>query len=124
MCAIIPIAVSAQECTDAITTGSLNHNDNTFIVDHTFILSEYALPCNGTVVAWEFCYRISGATSLTFYPGIWRMTRPNSGFTLVQANTITYNSFGDILLTYTHAKFSASRHQIGSDCFNIIPFMT
>ena len=106
MCAIISLAVSAQECTDAITTGSLNHNDNIVIVDHTFILTEYALPCSGTVVAWEFCYRISGASSLTFYPGIWRMTRPNSGFTLVQANTITYNSVDDASIIYPCKVFS------------------
>ena len=84
------IAVSGQECTDTVTVGSLSHDNNIIPLDQTFILAGYTVPCSGTVVAWEFCYQISGATSVTFYPGIWRIAR--SGFTLVHSNTITYNS--------------------------------
>ena len=46
------------------------------------------------MVAWEFCYRISTATSVTFYPGIWRITETmdvNSNYKLVQSNNVTYN---------------------------------
>ena len=88
------IAVSGQECTDTVTVGSLSHDNNTVIADQTFILAGYKVPCSGTVVAWEFCYRISGAASVTFYPGIWRITGTMSGntdYTLVQSNNVTYD---------------------------------
>ena len=62
------IAVSGQECT--VTVGSLSHDNNIVTVDRTFILAEYEVPCSGTVVAWEFCYKISSVI-VTFYPGIW-----------------------------------------------------
>ena len=66
-----------------------------FLTDETFILAGYTVPCNGTVVAWEFCYRITGIPSVTFYPGIWRITGTNGGNTnyeLVQSNTVTYDA--------------------------------
>ena len=86
--------VSGQECTD--TVGSLNHDSNIVPSDLTFILAGYTVPCNSTVVAWEFCYRISDA-SLTFYPGIWRITRINNNnnlrdYALVQSSNITYDA--------------------------------
>ena len=86
------IAVSGQECTD--TVGSLSHDSNIVSEDQTFILAGYTVPCDGTVVAWEFCYRISNA-SVTFYPGIWRITGMSGGNTnyeLVQSNIITYDA--------------------------------
>ena len=92
--AVIIIAVSGQECTDTVTVGSLSHDNNIVALDHIYILAGYTVPCSGTVVAWEFCYRINGATSVTFYPGIWRMTGTMSGntdYTLVQSNNVTYN---------------------------------
>ena len=64
------------------------------LVKQTFILADYVIPCSGTVVAWEFCYQRFGATSVTFYPGIWRITRmngPSADYELVQSNTVTYN---------------------------------
>ena len=82
------IAVSGQECTD--TVGSLNHDSNIVTVDQTFILAGYTVPCDSTVVAWEFCYQIS-AILLTFYPGIWR-TNDNRDYALVQSNSITYDA--------------------------------
>ena len=86
------VAVSSQECTN--TVGSLSHNSNFATQDHTFILSGYTVLCNGTVVAWELCYRISTSTSVTFYPGIWRITGTSRGVThyeLVQSNNVTYD---------------------------------
>ena len=84
-------AVSGQQCTD--TVGSLSHDSNIVTFDQTFILAGYTVPCSETVVAWEFCYRINSG-SVTFYPGIWKITRANGGNTvyeLVQSNSVTYN---------------------------------
>ena len=77
----------------------MSHDSNIVPQDHTFILAGYTIPCSETVVAWEFCYQISGAASVKFYPGIWRITgmRGNSGNTdyeLVQSNTVTFDSRG------------------------------
>ena len=89
------VAVSSQECIDTVTVGSLSHDNNIVALDKTFILAGYTVPCSGTVVAWEFCYQISGAgTSATFYPGIWMITGimgVNTDYTLVQSNTVTYD---------------------------------
>ena len=88
------IAVSGQECTDTVTVGSLSHDNNFVALDQTFILAGYTISCSGTVVAWEFCYQITGIPSVTFYPGIWRITGKMSGntdYTLVQSNTVTYD---------------------------------
>ena len=84
------IAVSGQECTD--TVGSLSHANNIVNVDQTFIIAGYTVPCSGIVVAWEFCYQRSGQT-VTFYPGIWRITETssNTDYTLVQSNNVTYD---------------------------------
>ena len=87
------IAISGQECTDTVTVGSLSHDNNTVTAAQTFILAGYTVPCSGTVVAWELCYQRVAAT-VTFYPGIWRITRTMSGntdYTLVQSNTVTYD---------------------------------
>ena len=92
------IAVSGQECTDTITVGSLSHDNNIVTADQTFILAGYTVQCSGTVVAWEFCYQIRGVASVTFYPGIWRITGTmgsNTNYTLVQSNNVTYNPRGD-----------------------------
>ena len=85
--------VIGQECTDRFTVGSLSHDYNIIEADHTFILAGYTVPCPGTVVAWEFCYLRSNATSVTFYPGIWRIieTSGNTDYSLVQSNTVTYD---------------------------------
>ena len=85
--------MSGQECTDTITVGLLSHDNYFITAGKTFILAGYTVPCSGTVVAWEFCYQISGA-SVTFYPGIWRITGTMSGntdYTLVQSNNVTYD---------------------------------
>ena len=85
--------VSGQECTDAV--GSLSHDSNIVPESQTFILAGYTVHCTGTVVAWEFCHRISGV-SVTFYPGIWRITGTsgsNTDYELVQSNNVTYDPF-------------------------------
>ena len=78
-------------CTD--TVGSLSHDSNIVPQGLTFILAGYTVPCNSTVVAWEFCYRRASG-SVTFFPGIWRVTgtNDNRGYTLVQSNNITYDA--------------------------------
>ena len=80
---------------EAVTTGSLSHDSNIVTQDQTFILAGYTAPCNGTVVAWEFCYQISNG-SVTFHPGIWRITgmsgkSGNTDYELIQSNSITYD---------------------------------
>ena len=73
----------------------MSHHSNLVTQGQTFILAGYAVPCSGTVVAWEFCYRKSDATSVTFYPGIWRITGINgdsTNYELVRSNSITYNA--------------------------------
>jgi len=77
----------------------LKHDDKTVDADHTYILNEYTIPCNGIVVAWEFCYRTSRtASSQTFYPGIWRITdtkkNGETDYKLVQSNAITFTPNG------------------------------
>ena len=75
----------------------MSHDSNIVTEDQgqTFILAGYTISCNGTVVAWEFCYQISDAASVTFYPGIWRTEmRGSSGkidYVLVKSNTVTFD---------------------------------
>ena len=78
----------------------MNHDSDVVPADQTFILAGYTIPCSGTVIAWEFCYQIAGVPSVTFYPGIWRITGTsgnsnNNDYTLVQSNDVTYDSRGD-----------------------------
>ena len=105
------IAVSGQECTDTVTVGSLSHDNNFVTCCQTFILAGYTVPCSETVVAWEFCYRISAVASVTFYPGIWRITRAKSGntdYTLVQSNNVTYDPRGSALNIFPCQIFNLS----------------
>ena len=104
------IAVSGQECTDTVTVGSLSHDNNLVTLVQTFIIAGYTVPCSGTVVAWEFCYQLSAATSVTFYPGIWRITGGNSNtdYAVVQSNTVTYNQTGTIVNLYPCQIFNLS----------------
>ena len=72
----------------------MSHDSIIVTQGHTFILAGYTVPCNRTVVAWEFYYRISAGT-YTFYPGIWRITGTrgsNIDYALVQSNNITYDA--------------------------------
>jgi len=94
---IVITTVSGQECTDVLTVGSLSHDNNNVNGGITYIFAGYTVPCSRTVVAWEFCYQVSGATSVTFYPGIWRITGTsgrNNDYELIQSNSITYNATG------------------------------
>ena len=78
--------------------GSLAHDDIRVIPDYTFIFTdtEYTVACEGTVIAWEFCYRTQGNTTpvMTFYPGIWIPTETNATteFKLVQSSVVTYTT--------------------------------
>ena len=71
----------------------MSNDSNIVPQGQTFILAGYTVPCSGTVVAWEFCYRRANG-SLTFYPGIWRITgtNGNTDYELVQSNSITYDA--------------------------------
>ena len=85
-------AVRGLKCTD--TVGSLSHHSKIVTADQTFILAGYIVPCSGTVIAWEFCYRITNGI-VTFYPGIWKINgtqSSNTTYELVQSSNITYNS--------------------------------
>ena len=77
----------------------MSRDRNIVATNRTFILAGYTVPCNGTVVAWEFCYLIGGAASVTFHPGIWRISETNNSSThyeLVQSNSITYDPSGTL----------------------------
>ena len=76
-------------------------------VDTTSILTGYTIPCNGTVIAWEFCYQISSASSVSVFPGIWRITEAND-YVLVQSNNITYDSRGTSHNTFRCRTFNLS----------------
>ena len=78
----------------------------------TFILAGYTVPCSGTVVTWEFCYRL-GSGVVTFYPGIWRITGTmggNTDYTLVQSNTVTYDP---------SVRDPQDPHNVGCQIFNL-----
>ena len=91
---IHPVVVNSQECMNKV--GSLAHDDIRVIADYTFIFTdtEYTVACEGTVIAWEFCYRTQGNTKavITFYPGIWIPSETNATteFKLLQSSTVTY----------------------------------
>ena len=64
------------------------------LTDKTFIIAGYTIPCNGTVVAWEFCYLVSFSSSETFYPGIWKITgttHMSTDYALVQSSNVTFD---------------------------------
>ena len=71
---------------------------NTITEDRTYILAGYNVPSDATVVAWEFCYQRIDVASVTFYPGLWRITDIKSNgdtdYELVQSNAVTYNPSG------------------------------
>ena len=102
-------AVRGQECTDTI--GSLSHDGNWIFTDQTYIIAGYTIPCDGTVVAWEFCYLVSFSSSETFYPGIWRITGTtpmSTDYALVQSNNVTFDPSGAIDDLYLCKIFNVS----------------
>ena len=91
----VAVIAGSQECMNNV--GSLQHDDVRVIADQTFILAdhEYAVTCEGMVIAWEFCYRVQNRTSVTFYPGIWlanESVNSTMNYTLVRSNQITFDS--------------------------------
>ena len=73
----------------------MSHDRNIAPQGQTFILAEYKVNCSGTVVAWEFCYRVvMDGVLVTFHPGIWMITGTsgsNTNYELIQSNSVTYN---------------------------------
>ena len=94
------------------TVGSLNYGSSNIDEDETYILAGYTVPCSGTVISWEFCYQISGRTSATFYPGIWRITdqkeNGDTDYELIQSNTVTFNPSATSSNTHPCQKFTLS----------------
>ena len=87
--------VSCNTCLEMGTVGSLSHG-NIITDEKTYILTDgYEVPSDGKVIAWKFCYRTSDVMPVTFYPGIWRITKVKSNgdtdYELVQSNAITYD---------------------------------
>ena len=76
--------------------GSLVHDNIYVSSDQTFIFADrdYIMSCNGTVIAWEFCYRIQESeVPLTFYPGVWMATKNENGvinYSLIQLSSVTF----------------------------------
>ena len=97
---------------DRMSVGSLNYDSRIIDEDRTYILAGYTIPCSETVVAWEFCYQISGKASATFYPGIWKITKQdNKGDTdyeLVQSSTVTFNPTSTSSDTHSCKNFTLS----------------
>ena len=114
-CRTLYICVVVGGRDSRMTVGSLNYDSGIVDEDQIFILAGYTVPCNGTVVAWEFCYRISNATSVTFYPGIWRITDQESNgdidYKLIQASAITFNPNGTSSNKHPCQKFTLSDKQ-------------
>ena len=81
--------------TETVFVGSLNFDSSIVAEDATYILATHMIPCNGTVIAWEFCYQISSETSVTFYPGIWMLTdvenNGDANYELFQSNNVTFD---------------------------------
>ena len=76
----------------------MRQDGNIVTPDQTFILAGYTVSCNRNVIGWEFCFRIFNS-SVTFYPGIWRITGTTGGnisYKLVQSNNVTYDSSSQI----------------------------
>ena len=51
----------------------------------------YKVTCEGTVIAWEFCY-IEGNQTVTFYPSIWMPSDDNgtNNYKLVKSSNVTF----------------------------------
>ena len=81
--------------TETVFVGSLNFDSSIVTEDATYILVTHMIPCNETVIAWEFCYQISSETSVTFYPGIWTLTnvdeKGDADYELFQSNNVTFD---------------------------------
>ena len=98
-CYYIITVVSGQVCTPPDTVGSLDYYDEMIInQSQTYILAGYTVHCEGIVTTWEFCYQITGTSSVTFYPGIWEINGTSGGsstYSLIQINAVTFNPSGN-----------------------------
>ena len=91
-------------CTPPNTVGSLDHDEMIITADQTYILAGYTVQCEGIVTTWEFCYQITGTSSVTFYPGIWEIARTsddNTTYSLIQSNNITFDPTSGSCQNYT-----------------------
>ena len=77
--------------------GSLERDTSRVISDQTFIFADpkFKVGCEGTVVAWEFCYRILNNTPekpVIFFPSIWMPSEINGTvhYTLIQSSRISF----------------------------------
>ena len=70
----------------------MSHHNNRVPVAQTFILSGYRIPCDATVIAWEFCYQRSDIPSVKFFPSIWRLKNniDVTNYELVNSSDVTY----------------------------------
>ena len=90
----VATAVSGQNCVD--TVGSLAHNNIDVPYNQTFIFTDqdYTISCEGTVIAWDICYRIqTNEVPVTFYPGVWTVDEPKQdiiSYSLLQSSNITF----------------------------------
>jgi len=101
----IIVVGNGEECLNPVTSNSEDYD--TLNEDRTYILNGYTVPCEGVVNAWEFCYQVEDESPVTFYPGIWRLTR-SSGFilitreySLIQSNNVTFTPNGNRLSCQT-----------------------
>ena len=95
---LCPIVVNGQECGGTAAVGSLAHGNKTVQENQTYILAGYTVPCNGTVIAWEFCYLPNSSIPMTFYPSIWRAntkTNGNTDLKLIRSNNVTFTPNGN-----------------------------
>ena len=101
-----------KDCTDTVSVGSLkqDNTDHNAVINEgqTFILAGYVIPCSGTVVAWEFCHRISSVPLATFYPGIYvNASDLSTDYRLIQLTNVTFDTRGNDIINKCQ-KFNVS----------------
>ena len=89
---------SAQStCTN--TAGSIGFSEGSTVAQNTtYVVPAYRIPCNGTVVGWEFCHQIVNVSSATFYPSIWRLDGGN--YMLIHSSTVSFVPYASTGLTF------------------------
>lgn len=88
---------SAQSmCGDA---GSIGFSEGSTVAQNTtYVVLAYRIPCNGTLVGWEFCHQIVNASSATFYPSVWRLTGGN--YMLIHSTAVSFVPYAPSVLTF------------------------
>ena len=76
----------AQSCRD---TGSVDFSEGSIVTQNsTYIIPSYRIPCDGTVVGWEFCHQNVDAQTATFYPSVWRLD--SSSYKLIHVSSVSF----------------------------------